>query len=172
MRAISRYRYVYYWERHRHSRSLSLAMTYRTRLVARTRSTAKQLFPVFPRLRRYVVAINNAIDDKLPLRTRVTKSQLRDRKSPITNDQFLFFFSLRKASSVAEMHPRNTTTARLIKLTKDARSNNEKRFFQVLKKKRARYPLSHSQQLKFTRLFFGGKLSELHSTFLIITERS
>lgn len=62
------------------------AMTYRTRLVARTRWTAKQLFPAFPRLRRYVVAINNAIDDKVPLRTRVTESQLKDRKSPITDD--------------------------------------------------------------------------------------
>jgi len=63
-------------------------MTYRTRLVARTRSTAKQLFPVFPRLRRYVAAINNAIDDKLPLRERVTESQLNACKSPIMNDQF------------------------------------------------------------------------------------
>lgn len=72
VRVPSRYRYVYYRERHRHSRPGS--MTYRTRLVARTRSTAKQLFPAFPRLRRYVVAINNAIDDKLPLRGRVTQT--------------------------------------------------------------------------------------------------
>lgn len=78
------------------------AMTYRTRLVARTRSTAKQLFPVFPRLRRYVVAINNAIDDKLALRTRVTKSQLEDRKSPITDNQFFFA----GASFTARMHIR------------------------------------------------------------------
>lgn len=74
-------------------------MTYRTRLVARIRSTAKQLFPVFPRLRRYVAAINNAINDKLPLRNHVTKSQLNDRKSPITNEQFFT-----AASSALEMY--------------------------------------------------------------------
>lgn len=106
----------------------ALTMTYRTRLVARTRSTAKQLFPVFPRLRRYVVAINNAIDDKLLLRTRVTKSQLKDRKSPITDNQFFSFFYRTDA------HSRNKTIVRLIKLMKDAHSNNRKRFFKVLKK--------------------------------------
>lgn len=70
-RSPSRYRYVYYRQRHRPSSSpallshppppspppfpRALAMTYRTRLVARTRSTAKQLFPAFPRLRRYTL---------------------------------------------------------------------------------------------------------------------
>lgn len=81
--------------------TLALAMTYRTRLVARTRSTAKQLFPVFHRLRRYVAAINNTIDDKLSLRAYVTKSQLKDRES--RHGQSIFY---RGSLYCARMHIR------------------------------------------------------------------